>query len=356
MTYEKALTVPVITLTDFVSDVFQAHGMPEKDANLVGKMMIEADLIGSNAHGLFRLKRYIDRLKAGGFNLTPDIRVDKRKGGLARINGDDAMGHLVVKACVDEAMTLARTHGVSWVGCHHSNHAGAAGVWAMQPVSENMICIYTAVGSANHMAPWGGTDLLLSTNPIAIGVPGGKGGPVLLDMATTNAAYGKIKMAAAQGRDIPEGWMIDADGNALTDPTKASGGSLLPIGGAKGYGLALMIGLLAGTLNGAAMGKQVIDFNVDDTSSTNTGQSVLVIDLNVLGDPSFFKGEVDRIRQELVTSGRRPGFDEIRLPGDRSMKLKTERLSYGVPCDATLLKALHAVAADAGVDTLEARV
>lgn len=232
---ETNLTVPVAALTAFIAEVFEAYGMPQDDARLVGKMMVEADLHGSNAHGVFRLKRYVDRLKAGGFNLRPNIHVDKRKGGLARVNGDDAMGHLVVKTCVDEAISLARTHGVSWVGCHHSNHAGAAGVWAMQPVAEDMICIYTAVGSANHMAPWGGTELLLSTNPIAIGVPGGKGGPVLLDMATTNAAYGKIKMAAAQGRSIPEGWMIDKEGNALTDPNKAAGGSLLPIG--RGQGL-----------------------------------------------------------------------------------------------------------------------
>ncbi|WP_136637728.1 Ldh family oxidoreductase [Pseudooceanicola onchidii] len=349
------LTIAPDTLRAFVRDVFVAHGMPEGDAAIVGEAMVEADLHGSDAHGLFRLARYIDRLKAGGFNLNPDIRVDKRKGGLARIDGDDGMGHLVVRRCTDEAISLARDHGVAWVGCHNSNHAGAAGVWAMRAVAQDMIGIYMAVGSANHMAPWGGADLLLSTNPIAIGVPGGEGGPVLLDMATTNVAYGKVKMAAAQGRDMPEDWMIDADGNPLTDPKQSSGGSLLPIGGAKGYGLALMIGLLAGTLNTAAMGKAVVDFNADDETPTNTGQSILVIDLKALGDPASFKRDIDRVRSEILGSRLRPGFDEIRLPGDRAMRLRRDRAETGVPCSPVLLESLRGVAKDAGIAALEDR-
>jgi len=178
------LRVPHLTLRGFIADVFAAHGMGNADAEVVAEMMVEADLLGGDAHGIFRLPRYIERARAGGFNLNPNIHIDKHSGGLARVNGDDAVGHLVVKRCVDEATSLAEAHGVSWVGCHHSNHAGAAGVWAMRPVAKDMIGIYMAVGSANHMAPWGGIDKLLSTNPIAIGVPGGEGGPVLLDMAT----------------------------------------------------------------------------------------------------------------------------------------------------------------------------
>lgn len=302
---------------------------------------------------MFRLPRYIDRLKAGGFNRTPDIRVDRSKGGLARVDGDGAMGHLVVQHCVDEAIARATDHGVSWVGCHNSNHAGAAGVWAMRPVPHDMIGIYMAVGSANHMAPWGGTEALLSTNPIAIGIPGGDGGPVLLDMATTNAAYGKVKMAAATGQDMPEGWMIDAQGQPLTDPTRAGSGTLLPIGGPKGYGLALMIGLLAGTLNGAALGRDLVDFNADDVTPTNTGQSILVIDLNALGAPELFKRQVDQIRQELTSSNTRPDFDAIRLPGDRALALRTERRTQGIPCPPVLVNALNRVAQDAGLTPLE---
>lgn len=264
------------------------------------------------------------------------------------------MGHLVVRRCVDEAMERARAHGVSWVGCHNSNHAGAAGVWAMRPVARDMIGIYMAVGSANHMAPWGGTEALLSTNPIAIGVPGGAGGPVLLDMATTNAAYGKVKMAAAMGQEMPADWMIDAQGAPLTDPSRAADGTLLPIGGPKGYGLALMIGLLAGTLNGAALGRNLVDFNADDTTPTNTGQAILVIDLATLGAVELFKQQVDLLRREMTDSQIRPGFDSIRLPGDRAMALHRARSVDGIPCPSVLVKALNGVAQDAGIPPLEA--
>lgn len=355
MDVQSDFTAPVETLIAYTADVLRAAGLPGDDAVEVARLMIEADLLGSEAHGIFRLPRYVDRLRAGGFNSRPAIRVERRKGAMALVDGDDAMGHLVVKRCVDEAMALASGHGVAWVGCRNGNHAGAAGVYAMMPVEQDMIGVYVAVGSANHMAPWGGLELLLSTNPIAIGVPGGADGPVLLDMATTNTAYGAVKVAAQNGLPIPEGWMIDAAGAPLTDPTKSEGGSLLPIGGAKGYGLALMFGLLAGTLNGAAFGRDVIDFNKDDVTPTNTGQFVIVADVKAFGDVAVFKARVDAIRAEMKSSPLRAGFDEIRLPGERSLGLRARRLAEGVVVAPALLKALRRLSETAGVVALEDR-
>ena len=355
MDKSAAITVPTDVLSGFITDVLSAHGIPADDAQTVAGLMIEADLHGHDGHGIFRLPPYVDRLLAGGFNRNPNIHVDMERGAAARVHGDDAIGHLVVKRCVEEAMERARKFGTSWVGCHHSNHAGAAGVYAMMPARENMIGIYMAVGSANHMAPWGGADLLLSTNPIAIGVPGAEGGPMLLDMATTNVAYGKVKLAAQAGEKMPEGWMIDAEGRPLTDPEKSANGSLLPIGGPKGYGLALMIGLLAGTLNTAALGTELIDFNNDDKTSTNTGQAIIVLDLAAITDPEVFKRQVDRIRAEMLGSKLRPGFDEIRLPGDRALATREKRLAEGVTVPAPLVVKLAAVAEAAGVDLLTER-
>ena len=347
---------PPAALIAFAADVLAAHGIPRADAETVAAHMVEADLHGHDGHGIFRLPAYVERLLAGGFNPHPEIRVDAERGAAARVDGDDAIGHLVVRRCVDEAMARARAHGVGWVGCHRSNHAGAGGVWAMVPVREGLIGIYMAVGSANHMAPWGGAELLLSTNPLAIGVPGGEGGPILLDMATTNVAYGKVKLARDRGEAMPEGWMIDAEGNPLTDPQQSAGGSLLPIGGPKGYGLALMIGLLAGSLNGAALGRDVVDFNADSASPTNTGQAMLVIDPAALGDPAAFRATVDRVRAEMTSSRLRPGFDEIRLPGDRALATRAARTAAGVPIPPPLLARLDRVADHAGVPPLAHRL
>ena len=172
---------------------------------------------------------------------------------------------------------------MAWVSTRFSNHAGPASLYARKPLQHDMLGLYFAVGNANHLPPWGGMDMLLSTNPIAAAIPAGAEPPIVLDMATTVAAYGKVKAKAKRGEQMPEGWMIDRQGKPLTDPTRADEGFLLPIGGHKGYGLALIVGLLAGTLNGAAMGRQVIDFNKDEHSTTNTGQAIVAIDPAAVG-------------------------------------------------------------------------
>jgi len=335
-------------LQGFIAAVLAAEGLPGGDATKVAELMVGADLLGADGHGAFRLPRYVARLRAGGFNPRPDIRVVERRGASVLIDGDNGFGHLVMDRAVTLAGEIARAQGVAWVGARMSNHAGAAGVHALRLAEQGLVGIYLAVGNANHMAPWGGIELLLSTNPIAIAVPG-ESAPVLLDMATTVAAYGKVKLAADRGEVMPEGWMIDREGNPLTDPTTVEGGSLLPIGGPKGFGLALMFGYLAGTLNGAAFGSDVIDFNADDDSATNTGQAVIAVDPGAFGDPALFRRQVDAVRREMTGSALRPGFDEIRLPGERALRERQRRLAEGVPVPEGLRGRLNALAAGHGI-------
>lgn len=338
-------------LSGFLAAALRGAGLPEADAAEVADLMVEADLMGGEGHGAFRLPRYLARLEAGGFNPAPRIEVARRKGAMALLDGDNGMGHLVMRRAADLAVEIAAEQGVGWVGARRSNHAGAAGVYAMRVARQGMIGLYLAVGNANHMAPWGGTELLLSTNPIAVAVPSADGA-VLLDMATTVAAYGKVKLAQARGEKMPEGWMIDARGHPLTDPAQAAGGSLLPIGGPKGFGLSLVFGLLAGTLNGAAFGRDVVDFNADDASETNTGQAVLALDPAAFGDPAAFRDRVAEVRAEMKASPLRPGFDAIRLPGERALGLREERLRDGIPIPPELLALLDRVAAERGLTPL----
>lgn len=340
--------VPAQSLRVFVSAVLSAEGLPSGDADLVADRMVASDLLGADGHGVFRLPRYVARLRAGGFNPNPGIRLISEFGATALIDGDNGFGHLVMDRAVTVAASLARMHGVAWVGARMSNHAGAAGVHALRLAEDGLIGIYIAVGNANHMAPWGGVELLLSTNPIAIAVPGGEE-PILLDMATTVAAYGKVKLAADRGELMPEGWMIDRDGNPLTDPAKAEGGSLLPIGGPKGFGLALMFGFLAGTLNGAAFGRDVIDFNADDESATNTGQVVIALDPAVFGDPAVFRTQVEAVRRDMTGSMPRPGFEGVRLPGERALALRRLRSLEGIEVPPPLMSRLAALGAPHGI-------
>jgi L-2-hydroxycarboxylate dehydrogenase (NAD+) len=333
----------------FINRVFVAAKMPSDDASIVANLMVEADINGSDGHGIFRLPGYIRRINEGGLNLGPNIRIEREKSGMALVNGDNAQGHLVMKYCAELATKKAKESGVAWVGAHGSNHAGPAALYAKIPLAEDMIGLYVAIGNANHLPPWGGIEMLLSTNPIAIAVPGMEEPSIVLDMATTVAAYGKVKTAAQRGEEMPEGWMIDKQGRPLTDPTKSDEGFLMPIGGPKGYGLALMFGLLAGTLNSAAFGKNVIDFNADFKTPTNTGQFIVAIDIAAFADVDTFKRNVDNIYRAMKASPTLPGYDEVLLPGEGSFKKRQEREQNGVPIHDGLLEVLNKTADQLGV-------
>src|SRR3984893_2249051 len=183
---------PARGATSLLKDSFVAAGLPAADATRCAELMTEADLTGAEGHGILRLPQYVRRLKARGFNAHPNITVTKSAPATALVDGDNGMGHLVMTRAANEAVAIAREQGVSWVGVRRSNHAGPAGLYAEIAAAQGMIGLYAAVANANHMAVWGGSELLLGTNPLAIGVPSGEG-PMILDMATTIVSYGTVK-------------------------------------------------------------------------------------------------------------------------------------------------------------------
>ncbi len=346
--------IAIAQLAQFITRVLGQVGLPAADAALVGRLMAQAEAQGSDGHGAIRLAPYLKRIRAGGYNLTPDIRITQERAGMALLDGDNGFGHLVMEKAARIAIEKARHCGIAWVGSHHSNHAGPASLYARMALEHDMLALYFAVGNANHLPPWGGLDMLLSTNPIAVAVPAGEEAPIVLDMATTVAAYGKVKAKAQRGEQMPVGWMIDRQGQPLTDPTRADEGFLMPIGGYKGYGLSLIVGLLAGTLNGAAMGRGVIDFNKDYETTTNTGQAIAVIEPAAFGDVAAFKARVDQVVREMRASERMAGVDRIWLPGEQSHARREENERLGIPLPPALRAQLEAVAAEVGVPGLDA--
>jgi LDH2 family malate/lactate/ureidoglycolate dehydrogenase len=339
-------------LTRFIAAAYRAAGISARDAERAAELMAASDISGADGHGVFRLPQYIRRIKAGGLNTAPQIRIIRQARAAVLVDGDNGLGSLVVARAVEEAIVLARDNGVGWAGVRRGNHAGAAAVYAAMPLAHDMIGLYFAVGNANHLPPWGGVDMLLSTNPIAIAVPALEEPPLVLDMATTVAAYGKVKVAAQQGKTMPEGWMIDREGQPLVDPDRADDGFLLPIGGYKGAALALMFGLLAGTLNGAANGADVVDFNKDDVTPTNTGQAICVVDVKAFAEPVAFKRQVDAVIRQLHGSALLPGFDRIRLPGEDRHRRIVERQARGIPIPPALRRALDHLAAELAIAPL----
>ena len=350
MTATKYLSIA--KAEQFIAKALVALDVPSDDAFIVAQLMIKSDLVGADGHGLFRLPAYLKRIRAGGINLKPNIRIEREQGATALINGDNALGHLVMNKAVAVAIEKVKEHSVCWVGSHYGNHSGAASVYVRKLAEQGFIGIYMAVGNANHMAPWGGIDLLLSTNPIAIAVPAGDHPMVLLDIATTVAAYGKVKLAAQKGESIPNDWMIDRQGQPITDPKRSAEGSLLPIGGYKGYGLAVMIGLLAGALNNAAVGKGTIDFNAHHDLITNTGQTIIAVDPSAFGDKQEFINRVIALVEDLKSSSTLPGIKEIRVPGEGAAKMMASRMQQGIPITPELLESLNNCAKECGIASL----
>ena len=351
-----ATRIPAHTIVAFIRDALLKVDLPDGDAAKTAELMVAADLAGADAHGVFRLPQYVKRTKAGGINPRPKIEVTKTAPATAMVDGDNGMGHLVMARAADTAISLAKETGVAWVGARRSNHAGAAGVYAELALQHDMVGIYAVVANANHMPVWGGAENLLGTNPVAFAIPAGEEPPVVLDIATTVVSYGTVKAYKMQGKPMPEGWMINPkDGTPLTDSARSAEGLLLPIGGYKGSGLALVLGLLAGTLNGAAFGRDVIDFNYNDTDACDTGHFFIALDVSRFIPIDVFKREIDRQLHELRQSKRLPGVDAIRLPGEQRAQRRDDRQYYGVPIVEEVMVQLDRLAAELGVAKLVGR-
>lgn len=326
--------VAAARLTEFAASVLRAVDVPDGDARVTASRLVEADLRGRTGHGLIRLPSYVARIQAGGMVARAHVVVRHETPVSALVDGGNGLGQVVMTRAAELAIGKAQTSGLAWVGTVHSNHAGAAGLYAEMAAHAGVIGIYLAVANANGMPPWGGTNPLLGTNPLAIAIPAGPS-PFVLDIATTAASHGTIKVAAREGKPMPEGWVVDAAGKPITDPHRADEGFLVPMGGYKGSGLTIAIGLLAGVLNGAAFGADVIDHRRDPASPTNTGQAILCLrpDLfrsrdEVLTDLSV---HLDALRDSGSVDGER-----VRMPGDGAARTRADNEANGVPVPEAL--------------------
>jgi len=352
----KTARTPTAAVSGFINDAMIKAGVPAIDAAKIAELMLEADLVGADAHGVFRLPQYINRFKLGSTNARPNITVKRTAPATALVDGDNGMGHLVVSRTAETAIELARENGVAWVGCRMSGHAGAAGVYAALPLKHDMVGIYSAVANANHMPLAGGAEPLLGTNPLAIAIPAGEEPPLVLDIATSIVSYGTIKNHKLLNRPLNDDWMIDPKtGEPVIDPQKTAEALLLPMAGYKGAGLALMFGLLAGTLNGALFGRDCVDFNADPSKVTNTGQFVLALDPSRFQAIETFKAEVDRHIRSLRNSQALPGNEAVRLPGDARAKRRDDRLRNGLALPGELLAQLDKLATELSIPPLDGR-
>ncbi len=329
-------------LAAFAAGILRAAGVPPDHASVTAERLVEADLRGRTGHGLIRIPLYVRRIEAGSVNLRPRVSVVSEGPTSALVDGDNGLGQVVMTTAASIAIDKAEAMGMAWVGTVNSNHAGAAGIYPAMAARRGLVSIYMAVGNANSMPPWGGNEKLLSTNPIAIAVPAGDDPPFQLDIATTVASHGTIKVAAQASEQMPVGWVIDADGEPITDPGRAHDGFLMPIGGYKGAGLNIAIGLLAGVLNGAAFGRSVVDQNAELASPTNTGQAMFVMRPDLFGPDGSGAAVAEHLAELRHSGSNRAG--PLRLPGDEAGRLEVENLANGIAVPPALVEELNATA------------
>ncbi len=342
------------SLETLATEVFKHAGVSAAKAKIVAESLVHADLRGIESHGLSRMPIYVKRIEAGLIERVEEPQLVMQEGAAALIDGKNQLGAVVGLMALEQAVKLARQTGIGFVGVRHSNHFGTCSYYAERAISQGLILL-VLTNAPEAMAPSGGILPFLGTNPIAVGIPAGQEPAFLLDMATSVTARGKIVMAAKKGEAIPADWAIDQNGIPTTKPEQALLGSLLPIGGAKGYGLAMFIDLLCGLLTGAAFGPGVKSLYDNWEHPQNIGHIFLVIDIQKFLPLPLFQQNMDEYIRQVKKGPKKEGTSEILIPGEIESRKRRERLQNGIPFSLNVEEELSQLCAAYGLDLKAAR-
>jgi LDH2 family malate/lactate/ureidoglycolate dehydrogenase len=339
--------ISVDALTRSVTGVLGAVGVPPDDAELIAASLVEADRRGTGSHGVLRLPLYVEAVRSGGIVPKPAMRWVREHGATAVLDAAGGFGQVAMAHAVDKARELAARHATAVVAVHGSSHYGAGAYWTNQLARDGLVALLVSTTGAS-VTPFGGAEKLLGTNPLTISVPTGDDEPVALDMATSAGAYGRIVAASKEGKPIPEGWAVDGAGAPTTDADAALAGALLPFGGHKGSGLAILLELLAGPLAGGNMAAETTDMWVDPSYRMGTGHLLWVVDpVGLHGDDTA----IDRaagFRRRLREATPAQGASEVLSPGDVEQRNATAHAEH-VPVPASVLDDLAALADGLGL-------
>lgn len=339
--------VSAARLGEFVAGLFQALGLPVAAAKVVAEDLVASDLEGIASHGVMLVPMYADRIRAGSVSLKAEGRVVSDRGSALVLDGENALGQLTAHQAVQLAGARARDHGLAAVAVRNAFHFGTAGRWAQALAARGCVGIVMCNTRPLMPAP-GGAERVVGNNPMAIAVPSADGPPLVLDMATSATAMGKIRLADAAGRPIPDGWAVDAEGRPTTDAATAIKGMLLPAAGPKGFGLAFMIDLLCGGLSAGAVGDAVQPLYGDPAVPYASGHFFLAIDVGRFRDPTAFAAQAGAFASRVRGSKRAPGAERLYSPGEPAWQT---RQANGADCPLAVetIKALAQLGARLGV-------
>jgi len=328
-------------LRDFTRRVFVHYGVPASDAVIAADVLSKADLRGIDSHGVARLRTYVDMFTIGRVNPKPNIRIVRDKKSVATVDGDSGLGLVVGPRANEIAMEKASQYGSGWVSVCNTNHYGIASYYSLKALEREMIG-WSMTNTSRIVVPVWGAERRLGTNPISIAFPGLKNPPIVIDLATSVVAFGKIEMAERTGVQLPEGWIIDDQGNASTDAGDVYKGGLLPLGSTremgahKGYCLSAMVDILTAVLSGANWGPFAPPFALfeeppEQSVGKGIGHFFGAMEIDGFSDVEAFKKRIDDWIEVFRNTKPSPGHQAVLIPGDPEHAAEKVRSKYGIP-------------------------
>ena len=341
--------VSPLRLLEFATAVYLSAGMREDEARLCADTLVQADLWGHQSHGVMRLPWYAARLNAGVCSPTarPEFVVDA--GGLALVDGHDGMGQVLAAHVAAEAIRRAKAHGIGAVGVRNSNHFGTAMYFTLMAARQGCVG-FLSTNASPAMAPWGGRKKTVGTNPWSWAAPAGKYAPMVLDIANTGVARGKIYLARQKGSPIPEGWAITADGRPTTDPAEAVDGIILPMAQHKGYAIAVVMDMLSGVLTGGAFGTGVVGPYQTEHKS-GAGHFMIAVDIAAMQPLSEFNARMEQMIAGLKSVPLAQGFGEIVYPGELEARSDAANRTNGLTFPEDTLADLRKLATETRLES-----
>jgi ureidoglycolate dehydrogenase (NAD+) len=314
-------------LRGLIEGKLAAAGLSAEHAGIVADVLVFADAYGIHSHGAMRTEYYAERIAKGGINTAPEFSLQRTGTGTAVFHADNAAGHVAAKLAMEEAIRMAAENGTAVVGIRRMGHSGALAYFTRMAASRDLVAL-SVCQSDPMVVPFGGAERYYGTNPLAFAAPGEDGDVLSFDMATTVQAWGKILEARTSGADIPEDWAVDEAGQPTTDPAAVA--ALLPLGGPKGYGLAMMVDVLSGVLLGLPFGRRVSSMYRDLDQGRDLGQLHLVINPAFFTDPDEFKKNISTTMAELAGIRPAPGYDRVLYPGQDRKLIHEEYRKHGI--------------------------
>ena len=341
-------------LQKITTDIFEAGDVPSDEAAIIGELLVASNLAGHDSHGVIRIPQYIGLIESGLIQPGAPLEIEQESASHALINGNWGFGHVIAQKAMSLAIEKAKSSTISAISVYNCNHIGRIGSYPIMAAEAGMVGItmVNAGGAALYVAPFGGSDGRLATNPIAIATPTREGHPILLDITSSVVAQGKIRVAVNRGESVPLGWIINSEGEPTSNPQdlmETPPGALLPLGGIaghKGYALGLMIDILGGALSGAGC---------SGSGTTRLQNGVLMIALNIANFTPLddFYEHIEGLVAHVKASPTAPGFDEILTPGEIEARQTERRLREGIPIDDETWRQIRETAAEVGISELE---